>query len=44
MGSGFKKGLESGPEGGEGKGWTIDEDVVQGTRARYQEAVDLLTK
>ncbi|EKM78501.1 hypothetical protein AGABI1DRAFT_60716, partial [Agaricus bisporus var. burnettii JB137-S8] len=44
VGSGFKKGLESGPEGGEGKGWTIDEDVVQGTRARYQEAVDLLTK
>ncbi|KAF5355152.1 hypothetical protein D9756_005735 [Leucocoprinus leucothites] len=42
--SGFRKGLESGPEGKEGQGWTIDEAVVQGTRARYQEAVDLLTK
>ncbi|KAJ3559686.1 hypothetical protein NP233_g11202 [Leucocoprinus birnbaumii] len=42
--SGFRKGLESGPEGKEGQGWTIDESVVQGTRARYQEAVDLLTK
>lgn len=44
VGSGFRKGLEGGPEGREDEGWTIDEDVVQGTRARYQEAVDLLTK
>ncbi|KXN85403.1 Phosphoribosylaminoimidazole-succinocarboxamide synthase [Leucoagaricus sp. SymC.cos] len=43
VGSGFRKGLESGPEGKEGQGWTIDESIVQGTRARYQEAVDLLT-
>ena len=42
--SGFKKGLESGPEGKEGEGWVIEESVVEGTRQRYQEAVDLLTK
>ncbi|GLB43311.1 putative phosphoribosylaminoimidazole-succinocarboxamide synthase [Lyophyllum shimeji] len=41
---GFRKGLESGPEGREGEGWTIDESVVNGTRERYQEVVDLLTK
>jgi len=39
---GFKKGLESGPIGKEGQGWTIDEDVVEGTRKRYEEAVNLL--
>ncbi|TEB33098.1 SAICAR synthetase [Coprinellus micaceus] len=42
--SGFRKGLESGPEGKEGEGWVIQESVVEGTRQRYQEAVDLLTK
>jgi len=42
--SGFRKGLESGPGDNEGQGWTIDETVVRGTRARYQEAVDLLTQ
>ncbi|KAF9448459.1 SAICAR synthetase [Macrolepiota fuliginosa MF-IS2] len=42
--SGFRKGLESGPKGSEGEGWTIKEDVVEGTRTRYQEAVDLLTR
>ncbi|KAH9479762.1 Phosphoribosylaminoimidazole-succinocarboxamide synthase [Psilocybe cubensis] len=42
--SGFKKGLESGPLGKEGQGWVIDEDIVQGTRERYAEAVNLLTK
>jgi phosphoribosylaminoimidazole-succinocarboxamide synthase len=41
---GYRKGLESGKEGEEGKGWTINEKVVEGTRKRYQEAVDLLTK
>ena len=41
---GFKKGLESGPVGNEGQGWTIDEDVVEGTRKRYEEAVNLLIK
>ncbi|KAG5335326.1 hypothetical protein C0989_001429 [Termitomyces sp. Mn162] len=41
---GFRKGLESGPEGQEGEGWVIEEKVVQGTRTRYAEAVDLLTK
>ncbi|KAF9054691.1 hypothetical protein BJ165DRAFT_1338517 [Panaeolus papilionaceus] len=40
---GFKKGLESGPEGKQGEGWVIEESVVQGTRERYQEAVRLLT-
>ncbi|KAK2463841.1 hypothetical protein APHAL10511_004146 [Amanita phalloides] len=42
--SGFRKGLESGAEGREGEGWRIDDDVVLGTRARYAEAVDLLTR
>ncbi|KAJ3544417.1 hypothetical protein NMY22_g2787 [Coprinellus aureogranulatus] len=42
--SGFRKGLESGPEGKEGEGWVIEDSVVEGTRKRYQEAVDLLTK
>lgn len=42
--TGFKKGLESGPEGKEGQGWIIEENVVNGTRDRYKEAVDLLTK
>ncbi|KAF8622529.1 hypothetical protein AX15_006966 [Amanita polypyramis BW_CC] len=44
LGSGFRKGLESGPEGKEGQGWTLDEDVVKGTTKRYAEAVELLTK
>ncbi|KAF9525101.1 hypothetical protein CPB83DRAFT_860015 [Crepidotus variabilis] len=42
--SGFRKGLESGPEGKENEGWLIDEDVVEGTRKRYAEALELLTK
>jgi len=42
--SGFRKGLESGPEDKEGQGWTIDEAVVRGTRARYQEVLALLTQ
>ncbi|KAG6887671.1 hypothetical protein C0995_013623 [Termitomyces sp. Mi166 len=41
---GFRKGLESGPEGHEGEGWVIEGKVVEGTRTRYAEAVDLLTK
>jgi phosphoribosylaminoimidazole-succinocarboxamide synthase len=41
--SGYRKGLESGPEGKEGQGWVIDEDVVQGTRERYTEAVKMLS-
>ncbi|KAG5642105.1 hypothetical protein DXG03_003604 [Asterophora parasitica] len=41
---GFRKGLESGPEGHEGEGWVIEESVVQGTTERYAEAVNLLTK
>ncbi|PFH46475.1 hypothetical protein AMATHDRAFT_183411 [Amanita thiersii Skay4041] len=43
VGSGFRKGLENGPLGREGEGWIIEEDVVQGTKQRYQEAVKLLT-
>lgn len=43
VGVGFRKGLESGPEGKEGEGWVIDEGVVKGTQQRYKEAVDLLT-
>ncbi|EAU89971.1 phosphoribosylaminoimidazole-succinocarboxamide synthase [Coprinopsis cinerea okayama7 len=41
--AGFKKGLETGPEGREGQGWVIEEDIVKGTRDRYAEAVALLT-
>ena len=41
--SGFRRGLESGPEGKEGEGWTIDDSVLEGTRKRYTEAVELLT-
>ncbi|KAF8609354.1 SAICAR synthetase [Ceratobasidium sp. AG-I] len=36
---GFKKGLE---EGKDGQGWSMIEEVVEGTRKRYQEAWDLL--
>ncbi|KAJ3501400.1 hypothetical protein NLJ89_g9355 [Agrocybe chaxingu] len=41
--SGFRKGLESGPVGKEGEGWVIEESVVDGTKKRYAEAVQLLT-
>ncbi|KAH6916404.1 phosphoribosylaminoimidazole-succinocarboxamide synthase [Coprinopsis sp. MPI-PUGE-AT-0042] len=34
--------LGSGPEGKEGQGWVIDESVVEGTRKRYSEAVEML--
>jgi len=44
VGAGFRKGLESGPEGRLGEGWVIDENVVEGTRERYEEAIKLLTK
>ena len=40
--SGFRKGLEAGPEGQEGQGWRVDDDVVKGTAERYAEAVELL--
>jgi phosphoribosylaminoimidazole-succinocarboxamide synthase len=40
--AGFRKGLESGPEGKEGQGWEIDPAVVEGTRMRYLEARDML--
>ncbi|PIL24913.1 hypothetical protein GSI_12800 [Ganoderma sinense ZZ0214-1] len=41
--AGFRKGLESGPEGKEGEGWVMAGDVVEGTRKRYLEALELLT-
>lgn len=41
--SGFKKGLESGPPGKEGEGWLMTDDVVEGTRKRYLEALEMLT-
>jgi phosphoribosylaminoimidazole-succinocarboxamide synthase len=44
VGTGFRKGLESGPEGHAGEGWAIEESVVKGTRDRYAEAVELLMK
>ncbi|ESK87760.1 phosphoribosylaminoimidazole-succinocarboxamide synthase [Moniliophthora roreri MCA 2997] len=40
--AGFRKGLESGRQGEEGQGWLIDENVVQGTKRRYEEAVKML--
>lgn len=42
--NGFKKGFESGPEGKEGEGWTMSEEVVEGTRKRYEEVVKMLTQ
>jgi phosphoribosylaminoimidazole-succinocarboxamide synthase len=42
VGQGFRKGLEEGPEGQEGKGWVIEESIVEGTRKRYLEARDML--
>ncbi|RPD64472.1 SAICAR synthetase [Lentinus tigrinus ALCF2SS1-7] len=41
--TGFRKGLESGPQGKEGEGWVMDDSVVEGTRKRYLEALELLT-
>jgi len=38
---GFRKGLEDGPDG---QGWTMSEEVVQGTQERYLNARDLLLK
>jgi len=40
---GFRKGLEEGPEGSEGKGWVMEQSVVEGTRRRYLEALSMLT-
>ncbi|KAF8511793.1 phosphoribosylaminoimidazole-succinocarboxamide synthase [Hysterangium stoloniferum] len=40
--AGFKKGFESGPPGKEGEGWIIDDAIVEGTKKRYQEAVERL--
>jgi phosphoribosylaminoimidazole-succinocarboxamide synthase len=41
--NGFRKGLESGPEGKEGQGWSMDEEVLRGTKERYALAVKMLT-
>ncbi|KAI0260087.1 phosphoribosylaminoimidazole-succinocarboxamide synthase [Gloeopeniophorella convolvens] len=38
---GFRKGLEEGPDG---KGWTMSDEVVQGTHERYLSARDKLLK
>ncbi|KAK0201872.1 hypothetical protein DFS33DRAFT_1375373 [Desarmillaria ectypa] len=40
VGAGFRKGLEEGKVKGEG--WTIEDSIVEGTRKRYTEVVDLL--
>jgi phosphoribosylaminoimidazole-succinocarboxamide synthase len=37
---GFVKGMEKGPEG---QGWTIAPEIVEGTRKRYEEALERLT-
>ncbi|KAJ7771133.1 hypothetical protein DFH07DRAFT_242327 [Mycena maculata] len=42
VGTGFRKGLEAGPEGTT-DGWVIEEKVVEGTQRRYQEVVAMLT-
>jgi len=39
--SGFKKGLEDGPDG---KGWDMTPAVVEGTKKRYEEAWQLLAR
>ncbi|KAJ6616230.1 hypothetical protein B0H10DRAFT_1879296 [Mycena sp. CBHHK59/15] len=44
VGTGFRKGLEAGPEGTTGEGWVIDDRVVEGTRKRYEEVVAMLTE
>jgi len=38
---GFRKGLEDGPDG---QGWTMSEEIVQGTQERYLNARDILLK
>jgi phosphoribosylaminoimidazole-succinocarboxamide synthase len=38
---GFRKGLE---DGSDGQGWTMSEEVVQGTQERYLNARDILLK
>jgi len=40
---GFRKGLESGRPGEEGKGWAMTKAVVEGTKERYETAVRVLT-
>lgn len=40
--SGFRKGLENGPEGHEGEGWVMTDEVISGTKKRYEEALTLL--
>ncbi|KAF7983672.1 hypothetical protein HWV62_19571 [Athelia sp. TMB] len=42
--AGFKKGLESGPEGKEGEGWTISQEAVEKTQEKYEDAVNRLIK
>lgn len=37
--AGFEKGLEAGKDG---NGWVIDDEVVEGTRQRYEEVVQKL--
>ncbi|KAG2367746.1 hypothetical protein BDR07DRAFT_1392819 [Suillus spraguei] len=39
--AGYRKGLESGPNGN-GEGWAIDDTVIEGTRKRYKEAEQML--
>jgi phosphoribosylaminoimidazole-succinocarboxamide synthase len=39
--AGYRKGLESGPNGN-GEGWGINDTVIEGTRERYKEAEQML--
>jgi phosphoribosylaminoimidazole-succinocarboxamide synthase len=43
VGKGYRKGLESGPEGHEGEGWLVEGEVVRRTREKYAEAFAQLT-
>jgi phosphoribosylaminoimidazole-succinocarboxamide synthase len=43
-GEGFKKGFERGPQGGDDQGWTMSEEVVKVTAAKYEHARDILTR
>jgi phosphoribosylaminoimidazole-succinocarboxamide synthase len=43
VGKGYRKGLESGPEGHEGEGWVIEEEIAHRTRQKYAEAFMQLT-
>ncbi|KAF8891016.1 hypothetical protein BD779DRAFT_1610718 [Infundibulicybe gibba] len=40
--AGFERGREGGPPGHDGEGWVAEEEVVRGTKGRYEEVVQRL--